>query len=212
MLERRSRSISQYAHSPFPLLITPAARIDCFLSFQTTSFHRAFSCLLTHASPALQVQSGGSFDVDYEVVGPKDRVIMEGKKERQGDFVFTATEVGEYRACFDNDMSTVTDKMVDFELAVRLVPFLPSNFCLPFTMLLGINILHHRLHNYCVRSLTLFRFPIILGRRRIPLRLPPPEARHHARADLRARRIALQGVRPTVHHLAKPEILPHAGE
>ena len=43
---------------------------------------------------------------------------MEGEKERQGDFVFTANEVGEYRFCFDNTVSTFTDKMVDFEIAV----------------------------------------------------------------------------------------------
>ena len=65
-----------------------------------------------------QVQSGGSFDIDYEVVGPEDRVIMTGEKERQGDFVFTAQTTGEYRVCFNNEISTFTDKMVDFELAV----------------------------------------------------------------------------------------------
>lgn len=67
---------------------------------------------------SLQVQSGGSFDVDYSVVGPGDKLILDGSKERQGDFVFTATNEGEYRFCFDNDMSTVTDKMVDFEVTV----------------------------------------------------------------------------------------------
>ena len=66
-----------------------------------------------------QVQSGGSFDVDYSVVGPNERVIMEGQKERQGDFVFTAKEQGEYRFCFNNEMSTFQEKMVDFEIAVR---------------------------------------------------------------------------------------------
>jgi len=64
------------------------------------------------------VQSGGSFDVDYSVFGPNDRKIMEGTKERQGDFVFTAQSVGEYRFCFNNEMSTFADKMVDFEIAV----------------------------------------------------------------------------------------------
>ena len=43
---------------------------------------------------------------------------MEGQKERQGDFVFTAKEQGEYRFCFDNEMSTFVEKMVDFEIAV----------------------------------------------------------------------------------------------
>jgi hypothetical protein len=66
-----------------------------------------------------QVQSGGSFDVDYSVVGPTDKVILDGTKERQGDFVFTANDVGEYRFCFNNEMSTFAEKMVDFEIAVR---------------------------------------------------------------------------------------------
>ena len=69
----------------------------------------------------LQVQSGGSFDIDYSVVGPGDKLILDGSKERQGDFVFTATNEGEYRFCFDNDMSTVTDKMVDFEVTVGIL-------------------------------------------------------------------------------------------
>jgi hypothetical protein len=72
---------------------------------------------LTHLY--IQVQSGGAFDVDYEVVGPNERTIMKGEKERQGDFVFTANDVGEYRFCFNNEMSTFAEKIVDFEIAVR---------------------------------------------------------------------------------------------
>ena len=56
--------------------------------------------------------------MDYSVVGPNDKIIMDGQKERQGDFVFTAKERGEYRFCFDNEMSTFQEKMVDFEIAV----------------------------------------------------------------------------------------------
>ncbi|KAL9630425.1 MAG: hypothetical protein Q9164_006422, partial [Protoblastenia rupestris] len=65
------------------------------------------------------VQSGGSFDVDYSVRGPRDNIIMENSKERQLDAVFTAKEIGEYKFCFNNEMSTYTDKMVDFEIAVE---------------------------------------------------------------------------------------------
>lgn len=66
----------------------------------------------------VQVQSGGSFDIDYEVRGPNNKYIMEAQKERQGDFVFTAQEVGEYKFCFNNEMSTFAEKFVDFEIAV----------------------------------------------------------------------------------------------
>ena len=69
-----------------------------------------------------QVQSGGQFEIDYEVVGPNDRVILKDSKERQGDFVFTAQNAGEYRFCFSNEGYTASDKMVDFEIAVRQPP------------------------------------------------------------------------------------------
>ncbi|PNP39396.1 hypothetical protein TGAM01_v207062 [Trichoderma gamsii] len=65
------------------------------------------------------VQSGGSFDVDYLVEGPGGKVILQGEKERQGDFVFTAQLIGEYSFCFDNEMSTFSEKFVDFEIAVE---------------------------------------------------------------------------------------------
>ncbi|OZJ01838.1 hypothetical protein BZG36_05296 [Bifiguratus adelaidae] len=65
------------------------------------------------------VQSGGSFDIDYEVKDPKDRIVISGEKERQGDFVFTANFVGEYSFCFANDMSTFAEKLVDFEITLE---------------------------------------------------------------------------------------------
>ncbi|KAF5593309.1 ERP2-like protein [Fusarium pseudocircinatum] len=65
------------------------------------------------------VQSGGSFDVDYVVEGPNGKIIMDGQKERQGDFVFSANVVGDYSFCFDNEMSTFAEKFVDFEIAVE---------------------------------------------------------------------------------------------
>ncbi|KAF9926900.1 hypothetical protein FBU30_003621 [Linnemannia zychae] len=65
------------------------------------------------------VQSGGSFDIDVEVRDPKLKPMLMLEKERQGDFVFTANEVGEYSFCFSNDMSTFAEKMVDFEISVE---------------------------------------------------------------------------------------------
>ncbi|KAF4849191.1 putative membrane protein [Colletotrichum siamense] len=65
------------------------------------------------------VQSGGSFDIDYVVTGPGNKVILDGSKERQGDFVFTAQQIGDYEFCFNNEMSTFAEKFVDFEIAVE---------------------------------------------------------------------------------------------
>ncbi|KAI9278074.1 emp24/gp25L/p24 family/GOLD-domain-containing protein [Sporodiniella umbellata] len=65
------------------------------------------------------VQQGGEFDINFEVKGPRDNSILNGAQERQGDYVFTATDVGEYSFCFSNDMSTFAEKLVDFEITVE---------------------------------------------------------------------------------------------
>lgn len=39
------------------------------------------------------VQSGGNFEIDYVVLDPDDRVILEGQGEKQGDYIFTANKV-----------------------------------------------------------------------------------------------------------------------
>jgi len=68
------------------------------------------------------VQSGGSFDIDFDIKDPHQKVLLDGEKERQGDYVLTANTVGEYSFCFENDMSTLTDKLVDFDILVESEP------------------------------------------------------------------------------------------
>lgn len=60
------------------------------------------------------VQSGGAFDIDWVAMDPDDKVIIEGDKERQGDYIFTARKIGEYSFCFANEGSS-NDKLIDFE-------------------------------------------------------------------------------------------------
>jgi len=68
------------------------------------------------------VQAGGSFDIDFDVKDPNQKLILDGERERQGDYVLTANTVGEYAFCFENDMSTLTDKLVDFDIMVESEP------------------------------------------------------------------------------------------
>ena len=141
-------------------------------------------------------------------MGPNDKIILKDSKERQGDFVFTAQNVGEYRFCFSNEGYTASDKMVDFEIAVRghlcpdlwtssspLFVYLPSSAMMP--------------NNQTQPALTRLS---TTGRRRIPLRAPPPKTRHDARTDLGARRHHLQSQQPAQHHQPHAKILPHKRE
>jgi len=68
------------------------------------------------------VQSGGSFDIDFDIKDPNDRILLDGARERQGDYVLTANTIGEYAFCFTNDMSTLTEKLVDFDIMVESEP------------------------------------------------------------------------------------------
>ncbi|KAI0338167.1 hypothetical protein BDW22DRAFT_1338384 [Trametopsis cervina] len=68
------------------------------------------------------VQSGGSFDIDFEVLDPNSKLLLDGRRERQGDYVLTANTIGEYSFCFENDMSTLTEKLIDFDIMVESEP------------------------------------------------------------------------------------------
>lgn len=68
------------------------------------------------------MQSGGSFDIDWVVTDPSDTIVIEGERERQGDYIFTAHQVGEYSFCFANDMSSFSEKLVDFDIMVESEP------------------------------------------------------------------------------------------
>lgn len=68
------------------------------------------------------MQSGGSFDIDFDIKDPNDKLLLEGQRERQGDYVLTANTVGEYAFCFENDISTITPKIVDFDIMVESEP------------------------------------------------------------------------------------------
>ncbi len=73
-----------------------------------------------HRTPTLTpgfyfaIQSGGNFEIDWVVMDPEDKIVIEGDNERQGDFIFTAKQVGEYSFCFANDGGSA-DKLIDFE-------------------------------------------------------------------------------------------------
>lgn len=53
---------------------------------------------------------------------PSDTIIIEGERERQGDYIFTAHQVGEHSFCFSNDMSSFSEKLVDFDIMVESEP------------------------------------------------------------------------------------------
>ncbi len=65
-----------------------------------------------------QVISGGNYDVDVTLYGPKDGVIYADQRKQYHSLDFTATETGTYYFCFSNEFSSFTHKVVYFDLQV----------------------------------------------------------------------------------------------
>ncbi|KAJ3411129.1 hypothetical protein HDV05_002693 [Chytridiales sp. JEL 0842] len=93
------------------------------------------ACFYTNANKANEkiafyfaVQSGGNFDIDYEVLGPDNDIILSGIAERQGDYVFAAKQRGEFSFCFSNTQSTFAEKVIDFDIsAEHEIPAVPQS-------------------------------------------------------------------------------------
>jgi hypothetical protein len=66
-----------------------------------------------------KARSSGSFDINLDVKDLKDKVLLNGQQEQQGNYVLTTNTVGEYSFCFKNDVSTLTEKLADFDITVK---------------------------------------------------------------------------------------------
>lgn len=64
------------------------------------------------------VQYGGQFDIDFHVKAPNGEVLFSQERQKDGEYSFTARIMGEYQFCFSNDMSTFSDKTVEFDLNI----------------------------------------------------------------------------------------------
>ena len=87
------------------------------LEFQVRSFlYFSFSrnSLITS-----QVVTGGHYDVDVVLTDPMRKVLYKQVKKQYDSFTWTAEKTGEYIACFSNEFSTFSHKLVyiDFQVS-----------------------------------------------------------------------------------------------
>jgi hypothetical protein len=67
---------------------------------------------------SFQVAEGGFLDIDVVITGPDGKVVYSGERETDGKYTFSAHMDGRYKYCFSNKMSTMTPKLVVFNLNV----------------------------------------------------------------------------------------------
>jgi len=73
-----------------------------------------------------QVVTGGHYDVDMTLQGPRGEVLYQGIKKQFDTFTWTPTNTGTYTVCFSNEFSTFSHKLVYFDFQIGEEPKLPG--------------------------------------------------------------------------------------
>ncbi|XP_018402966.1 PREDICTED: transmembrane emp24 domain-containing protein-like [Cyphomyrmex costatus] len=103
------------------LLVLSIVNVRCY--FITVDAH-AEECFFdkvefgTKMGLTFEIAEGGFLDIDVKIVGPDGRIIYQGEQESSGKYTFAAHASGVYTYCFSNQKSTMTPKVVMFNMDI----------------------------------------------------------------------------------------------
>ncbi|KZV65808.1 supernatant protein factor, C-terminal domain-containing protein [Peniophora sp. CONT] len=89
------------------LIEVPAGKKECFFE----DLHVNDKMTVTY-----QVGGGGHLDVDFWLSDPDQLAMQKQLKQSQGTVSITATKDGRHEYCFSNQMSSIADKIVSFNV------------------------------------------------------------------------------------------------
>ncbi|XP_026208260.1 transmembrane emp24 domain-containing protein 1a isoform X3 [Anabas testudineus] len=96
-------------HVGFTFLL-PAGSTECF--FQTTARN-------DNMEVEYQVIAGSGLDVGFTLISPTGHRLVSDFRRSDGIHMLDSTEQGDYRLCFDNSFSKLSEKMVFFEVIIN---------------------------------------------------------------------------------------------
>ncbi|KIK44480.1 hypothetical protein CY34DRAFT_802682 [Suillus luteus UH-Slu-Lm8-n1] len=99
--------LSLISYASAHMIEVTASRKECFFE----DLHEHDQMTVTY-----QVGEGGHLDIDFWLTDPENNVLTKHVRQSTGTTSITAEKDGRYEYCFSNQMSTVADKMVSFNV------------------------------------------------------------------------------------------------
>ncbi|XP_026181521.1 transmembrane emp24 domain-containing protein 1a [Mastacembelus armatus] len=90
--------------------LLPAGRTECF--YQTAARNDSMEV-------EYQVIAGSGLDVGFALISPSGYRLVSDFRRSDGIHMVDPTEDGDYRLCFDNSFSKLSEKMVFFEVIIN---------------------------------------------------------------------------------------------
>ncbi|KAM9115473.1 transmembrane emp24 domain-containing protein 1 [Pangshura tecta] len=87
--------------------LLPAGRRECF--YQGAPGNGSMEA-------EYQVIGGAGLDIDFSLESPSGVLLINEYRKSDGVHTIEPTEAGDYKLCFDNSFSTISEKLVFFEL------------------------------------------------------------------------------------------------
>ncbi|XP_051897745.1 transmembrane emp24 domain-containing protein 1-like [Pristis pectinata] len=97
---------SQPSDSEFTFVLPPG-REECF--YQSAEHNSSMEL-------EYQVIGGAGLDVDFTVYGPNGENLITESRKSDGVHTIEPTMKGDYKICFDNSFSTISEKLIFFEV------------------------------------------------------------------------------------------------
>lgn len=101
-----SATFSQPSDSEFTFVLPPG-REECF--YQSADHNNSMEL-------EYQVIGGAGMDVNFNVFGPNGGNLISESRRSDGVHTIEPTMNGDYKICFDNSFSTISEKLIFFEV------------------------------------------------------------------------------------------------
>eukprot|EP00943_MAST-04B_sp_MAST-4B-sp1_P004756 g4756.t1 len=113
---RNSLTMIKLVGVVFVLFVSSVSSITVTIDANMKECFYEFTVAGERVVGSYEVSAGGFLDVDVQVRDPQGAVMYSKERQMEGEFTIPYTSKGEYEICFGNTMSSVSSKIISFNI------------------------------------------------------------------------------------------------